>query len=56
MKKLKNTTIEELLLDVYDDVDPRLHPIAIWSLEAHLIRLKENSVVTKSDDLWKITN
>jgi glyoxylase-like metal-dependent hydrolase (beta-lactamase superfamily II) len=56
MKKLKNTTIEELLLDVYDDVDPRLHPIAIWSLEAHLIRLKENSVVTKSDNLWKIAN
>ncbi|MDC0454322.1 PfkB family carbohydrate kinase [Gammaproteobacteria bacterium] len=55
MQKLKETTIEDLLLDVYDDVDPHLHPIALWSLEAHLIRLEENNLVTKIENtLWRI--
>ncbi len=54
MQKLKETTIEDLLLDVYDDVDPHLHPIALWSLEAHLIRLEEHQYVKKLEDgLWK---
>ena len=55
MQKLKETTIEDLLLDVYDDVDSHLHPIALWSLEAHLIRLEENNLVTKIENtLWRI--
>jgi hypothetical protein len=55
MQKLKETAIEDLLLDVYDDVDPHLHPIALWSLEAHLIRLEEGNFVTKlKNDHWKI--
>ena len=31
--------LQELLKEVYSDVDPRLHPIAEWSLNAHLERL-----------------
>lgn len=55
MQKLKETAIEDLLLDVYDDVDPHLHPIALWSLEAHLIRLEESNFVTKlENDHWRI--
>jgi glyoxylase-like metal-dependent hydrolase (beta-lactamase superfamily II) len=55
MKSLKETKIEDLLLDVYDDVDPKLHPIALWSLEAHLIRLEENNKVMRLEDgLWRI--
>lgn len=55
MKSLKETKIEDLLLDVYDDVDPKLHPIALWSLEAHLIRLEENNKVMRlEDNLWRI--
>ncbi len=32
-------TLEELLPDVYDDVSPRLHPVAARSLSAHLDKL-----------------
>jgi glyoxylase-like metal-dependent hydrolase (beta-lactamase superfamily II)/8-oxo-dGTP pyrophosphatase MutT (NUDIX family) len=32
-------TLEELLPDVYDDVPPRLHPVAARSLSAHLDKL-----------------
>jgi len=33
-----------LVKKVYDDVDKRLHPIALWSLEAHLAKLLEDKV------------
>ncbi|MEK6244437.1 MAG: MBL fold metallo-hydrolase [Pseudomonadota bacterium] len=32
-------TLEELLPDVYDDVSPKLHPVAMRSLTAHLDKL-----------------
>jgi glyoxylase-like metal-dependent hydrolase (beta-lactamase superfamily II) len=32
-------TLDELLPDVYDDVPPRLHPVAARSLSAHLDKL-----------------
>ena len=32
-------TLEELLPDVYDDVSPKLHPVAARSLSAHLEKL-----------------
>ena len=32
-------TLEELVADVYDDVSPRLHPVAMRSLTAHLDKL-----------------
>ena len=50
MRELKTTSLEDLLLHVYDDVDPRLHPIALWSLEAHLIRLEDHQHVSKLED------
>ena len=56
MQKLTETSIEDLLLEVYDDVDPRLHPIALWSLEAHLIRLQERNLVLKKEANWKIND
>ncbi len=40
--------IDELVNDVYDDVASFLLPIAKWSLEAHLIRLIENKIVSKN--------
>ena len=33
--------MNDLSKEVYSDVDPRLHPIAEWSLNAHLERLME---------------
>ena len=39
LKLFAAVTSEILVESVYDDVDPKLHPIAIWSLEAHLFKL-----------------
>jgi len=33
------STLEELVADVYDEVNPRLHPVAMRSLAAHLDKL-----------------
>jgi glyoxylase-like metal-dependent hydrolase (beta-lactamase superfamily II)/8-oxo-dGTP pyrophosphatase MutT (NUDIX family) len=33
------STLEELVVDVYDEVSPRLHPVAMRSLTAHLDKL-----------------
>jgi glyoxylase-like metal-dependent hydrolase (beta-lactamase superfamily II) len=35
-------TVDGLVASVYDDVDPRLHPVAKSSLLAHLIKLEED--------------
>ena len=37
---------KKLVEDVYDDVDKKLHPIAIWSLEAHLHKLLDDGIAT----------
>jgi len=34
-----SATLEELVADVYDDVSPKLHPVAMRSLTAHLDKL-----------------
>jgi len=39
-----------LVKEVYDDVDERLHPIALWSLEAHLTKLLEDKVAVFDSD------
>ena len=57
MSKLKlfsSITSANLVTSVYDDVDPKLHPIAIWSLEAHLFKLFEDGIVAfdSTDKIW----
>jgi hypothetical protein len=46
LKLSSSVTSEDLVIGVYDDVDPKLHPIAIWSLEAHLHKLLEDGIAT----------
>jgi hypothetical protein len=46
--------MDELVIEVYDDVSATLHPIAKWSLEAHLIKLNENKKVTKNRQLYSV--
>ena len=46
LKTFSSITSEDLVTSVYDDVDPKLHPIAVWSLEAHLYKLLEDKVIT----------
>ena len=45
LSKLGATGINRLLISVYNDVNPKLLPIAKWSLEAHLIKLIEDERV-----------
>jgi len=39
LRRRGEATLEELVPDVYDDVSPRLHPVAARSLSAHLDKL-----------------
>lgn len=54
------SSIDTLVVSVYDDVDPRLHPVAKGSLLAHLLKLEEDGrVVRDSPDinaLWSLKN
>jgi glyoxylase-like metal-dependent hydrolase (beta-lactamase superfamily II) len=48
-------TISEMVPLIYVDVDPKLHPIAAWSVEAHLIKLEHEGLVEKLEhDRWAL--
>ena len=48
--------LDDLVKDVYDDVDPRLHRIAKASLEAHLIKLQADGKVGAKANIWEVIN
>jgi hypothetical protein len=49
------TTISEMVPLIYVDVDSKLHPIAAWSVEAHLIKLEREGLVEKLEhDRWSL--
>lgn len=48
-------TLEQLLPFVYDDVDPRMLPVAARSLLAHLNKLHGDGVVTEALGHWRVT-
>ena len=47
-------TIDELVKFVYDDVPEQLHPIAKFSLEAHLIKLIGENKVKREKEFYKL--
>ena len=51
--------LDTLVVSVYDDVDPRLHPVAKGSLLAHLLKLEEDGRVVRdspaTNALWSPT-
>ena len=48
-------TIAEMVPQIYTDVDPKLHAIAAWSVEAHLIKLEREGLVEKlGQDRWAL--
>ncbi|MNC93621.1 hypothetical protein D3C83_102900 [compost metagenome] len=52
--KKNPATLDELLPLVYDDVSPRIHPVARRSLHAHVLKLRsEGRVVVEGDD-WRL--
>ena len=44
--------LDSFVKAVYSDVRPILHPIAKWSLEAHLIKLIDDGVVKKTNNKY----
>jgi glyoxylase-like metal-dependent hydrolase (beta-lactamase superfamily II) len=47
--------IAEMVPQIYVDVDPKLHSIAAWSVEAHLIKLEREGLVEKLEhDRWAL--
>lgn len=54
MQGLAPTTIEKLVPLVYDDVDPKLHPVAYFSLWAHLRKLEEDSFAIEQTEKWSL--
>lgn len=46
LKIASSASSKQLVEAVYDDVDKKLHPIAIWSLEAHLHKLLDDGIAT----------
>lgn len=50
-----SVTIAEMVPQIYTDVDPKLHAIAAWSVEAHLIKLEREGLVEKLEpDRWAL--
>jgi len=54
MRAAGPANMDTLLVRVYDDVDPRLHPAARRSLLAHLIKLQEDGVAEERDGKWRL--
>jgi hypothetical protein len=43
----RGVTIPEMVPMIYSDVDPRLHSIAEWTVEAHLLKLEKEGLVER---------
>ena len=48
-------TLDALVKHVYDDVPEQLHPIAKFSLEAHLIKLIEDNKVVREENSYRLS-
>ncbi len=46
----RGVTIPQMVEYIYTDVDPRLHPVAAWSLEAHLLKLEREGLAERLGD------
>jgi glyoxylase-like metal-dependent hydrolase (beta-lactamase superfamily II) len=47
-------TLDDLLPLAYDDVSPRIHPVARRSLHAHLLKLKQEGKAIEEGDRWAL--
>lgn len=52
LRRAGRVTIDVLVTSVYDDVDPRLHPVAKGSLLAHLLKLEADGRAAHDDATW----
>ena len=56
LQKVGKISLNDLVLEVYDDVDSRLHKIALASLEAHLFKLQEEKAAEFDGSFWSCIN
>ena len=60
LSHVRAANVDTLVVSVYDDVDPRLHPVAKASLLAHLLKLEQDGRVSRdsagSNALWSAQN
>jgi glyoxylase-like metal-dependent hydrolase (beta-lactamase superfamily II) len=47
-------TLDDLLPLVYDDVSPRIHPVARRSLHAHVLKLQHDGRVKAEGESWRL--
>lgn len=52
LRKHPNVTLKELVVYVYDEIDPAIHRLAERSLLAHLLKLEEDGLARSSGDRW----
>jgi hypothetical protein len=52
VRQAGGATLDALVPVVYDDVQPRLYPMASRSLLAHLIKLKADGKVVEIQSKW----
>ena len=50
LQQLSSATVPALVERIYVDVDPRLHPVAAWTVEAHLLKLEREGRVKRAED------
>jgi glyoxylase-like metal-dependent hydrolase (beta-lactamase superfamily II) len=50
-----SATLDDLVPHVYDDVPPRMHPVASRSLLAHLIKLRDEGRAAEAGGRWQAT-
>lgn len=51
----RGATIAQMVPLIYMDVDPRLHPVAARSVEAHLLKLEREGLVERlGEDAWAL--
>lgn len=53
LRELGPVQIEAMLPRVYDDVQPRMHPVAQRSLLAHLLKLQADGVAQEAEGVWR---
>ncbi|MEP5766245.1 MAG: MBL fold metallo-hydrolase [Halieaceae bacterium] len=54
LAQLGESTLDQLVLVVYDDVDPGIHHMAMLSLTAHLLKLEQESRASRdAEERWR---
>jgi glyoxylase-like metal-dependent hydrolase (beta-lactamase superfamily II)/8-oxo-dGTP pyrophosphatase MutT (NUDIX family) len=52
--KQSESSVEEIVARVYTDTPPELHPIAAWSVLAHLAMARDQGQVEESGSRWRL--